>query len=629
MAFLYLFGLDLWPAVALSLFGFLVLRGGNIPLDFGVTLGDTLEAFLGAYFLKYYVELHPLLYRLRDSLGMIVACIMPSLLAAAIIEGTQFLLGSVQLSTFLSAFGDLWSGHAVSALTFAPLLIRWLYRPFFYKTRGEIIEGIFLFGSVIALNVLIFWTPYGTIGSVSLIYVLFIAFIWAALRAGPRGTTLALALTGVIDATAAIYGTGPLHKIPAGQAEFAVQIFLGLLGVIFLMFVSIVEERKEASIQLRSNVNELERAIEKIKFEDQAKTNFLAILAHELRNPLSPIVTCVELLKEDITEPRQRESLDTIESHARTISFLLDDLLDISRITQNRLELRRERVSLQQMVRRSVESVNRFIQSQKHTLEVLVPDEEVLLDGDPVRIEQIIVNLLNNAAKYTDPGGKITLSAVAVPPFASITVADTGIGIAPEKLPGVFEPFGQQGAVVRQPGGLGVGLSLSKRLAEMHGGSIEAKSPGLGAGSSFTVFLPLATGVPSAGRSRNFVNRLRGTAGGAKKKVLIVDDNIPAAEGLASLLKRRGHTVTVAHTGADALEAVQKQNPDCVVLDIGLPDTDGYEVAKKIRAASGPLPKLIALTGYGQEDDKQKSRDAGFDAHLTKPVSADDVEAVL
>jgi len=335
-------------------------------------------------------------------------------------------------------------------------------------------------------------------------------------------------------------------------------------------------------------------------------------------------------LKEDITEPAQKESLEIIESHTRTISLLLDDLLDISRITQNKLELRRERVSLQYAVNRSVESVGRFLKSQRHTVEVFLPNEEIFLDGDPVRIEQILVNLLNNAGKYTDPDGKITVSAVPVGKFASITVKDTGIGIAPEKLAGVFEPFGQQGGIMRQPGGLGVGLSLSKRIAEMHGGLIEARSAGLGYGSSFTVFLPLSSGEAKPGLTRTFVNRLRGSTGAADKKtILIVDDNVPAAKGLASLLSRRGHTTLLAHSGQEALEKARDTKPDCIVLDIGLPDMDGFAVAEKIRAEFSPVPKLVALTGYGQEEDKQKTRAAGFDAHLIKPVTVSDVEAAL
>ena len=632
LAALFLYGYDLWPAYTLSIIGVSLLHNGNLPLDVGISVADTVEALLGAYFLRRYVQLRPMLARMRDSMGLLVACIAPSLVSAFGISALMYFAGSIDVKTWQSTFASIWIEHAVITLSFSPFLIRWLYRPVFYKTKDELIEGAIIFGSLSACSYFLFWTPYGSIGSISLLYVLLIPLLWAALRTGPRGTTLALALVAVISSSGIIFGSGPFSTQNNPQSIFLLQMLLGAIDVIFLIITSIFEERKEAVITLETNVVQLERALKKIRSEDQAKTNFLAILAHELRNPLAPIVTSAELLKTDPSGMADPALIDTIESHAHTISLLLDDLLDVSRITQNKFELRRERVLLSSAVQRSLESVKPFIDSRGHRLDVTLPEEELFLDGDPLRIEQILVNLLNNAGKYTDPGGRITLVCSREGTLAVLCVTDNGIGIETEKLAGVFEPFGQQGAVTRGPGGLGIGLSLTKQLAELHGGTVEAESRGLGHGSTFTVRLPLSAGLVtgSASTPRNFVNRLRARPSVQDfKTILIVDDNEPAAKGLATLLSRSGHTALIALTGKEALEKVASLKPDVVILDIGLPDMSGYEVVQKIRALPEHPRKLIALTGYGQDEDKSKSAEAGFDAHLTKPVSLADVEAVL
>jgi signal transduction histidine kinase len=632
IAVLFLYGYDLWPAITLSIFAVLFFRNGNLPLDISIAIADTIEAFVGAYFLRRYVELNPMLARLRDSMGLLVACIAPTFLSAIIISVTSYFFGFYSLTDIEPMFVAVWIGHAVSALSFSPFLIRWLYRPMFTKTKDELIEGAIIFGGITASVYFSFWTMHTSVGPISFVYILLILLIWASMRTGPRGTTLGLAIVAALGTGGLVFGHGALSLSANPQVNLGVQVLLGALDILFLLFTSTVEERKEAIITLEQNVGQLESAIEKIRSEDQAKTNFLAILAHELRNPLAPIVSSVELMKSDPTIQTDPALIETIETHAHTISLLLDDLLDVSRITQNKFELHRKKLLLSSSVEHALESVKPFIHSRGHTLEVTLPQEELFLDADPVRFEQILVNLLNNAGKYTDTGnGRITLVCSREGRFAVIRVADNGIGIAPEKLLGVFEPFGQRGAVLRTPGGLGIGLSLTKQLAELHGGVVEAHSEGLGAGSTFTVRMPLSSAPekPSVAPF-SFVNRLRNRSTSTLHKIiLVVDDNEPAAKGLIALLNRQGHKAHMALTGADAIEKVQQLKPEVVILDIGLPDMNGYEVAKKIRALAVRPRKLIALTGYGQEDDKAKSADAGFDAHLTKPVSLADVEEVL
>lgn len=631
IAVLFLYGYDLWPAIVLSIFGVFLFRNGNVPFDLSIAVADTIEAVIGAYFLRRYVDLNPMLARLRDSLGLLVACIAPTFAAAVVITSSSYYLGRIPFSGIEDSLVAVWIGHAVSALSFTPFLIRWLYRPFFYKTKDEVAEGVLIFGGLSALCYLTFWTSYSSFGPVSFIYIILLFLIWTAMRSGPRGTTLGLAIFSGIGTSGIIFGHGPLSLAHNPQITLGVQVLLGALDILFLLFASIVEERKEAVISLTRSVGQLQSAIEKIRSEDQAKTNFLAILAHELRNPLAPIVTSIELMKSGPAAHADAELVDTIETHVRTISLLLDDLLDISRITQNRFELRRDRIALRPVINRSIETVQPFLTSRSHSLLVTVPPGDTFLDADPVRLEQMLVNLLNNAGKYTDPGGRITLTCVREGGVAVLRVADNGIGIAPDNLPGVFEPFGQRGAVMRTPGGLGVGLSLTKRLAELHGGTIEAHSRGLGQGSTFTIRLPLSTGAATgpAAAALSFVNRFRSKAAAAPRTILIVDDNETAAVGLATLLTRSGHRAHTAFNGKEALDKIKSLAPEVVILDIGLPDISGYEVAALIRKAEVQPKRLIALTGYGQEDDKTKSAEAGFDAHLIKPVTLKDVEAVL
>jgi len=632
IALLFLYGVDLWPAAFVGIFGILLARNGSVPFDTSFALADTAEAFVGAYFLQKYVRLSPMLARLRDSLGLLVACIAPALVSAAIIVANSYIAGRISLGGLESSFAVIWIGHAVSALSFTPFLIRWLHRPLFYKTRDELIEGAIIFSSLSVCSYFLFWTPFGSLGSVSLVYILLIPLLWAALRTGPRGTTLGLALMAAIGTSGIIYGSSSLSSADNPQSIFLLQILFGALNVLFLIIVSIVEERKEAVVNLRANVGQLEVAIEKIRSEDQAKTNFLAILAHELRNPLAPIVTSIELIKGDPTGEADPALIDTIETHARTISLLLDDLLDVSRITQNKFELRREKVMLSSVVRHSLESVKPFLASRGHELTVSLPKDELILDGDQLRIEQMLVNLLNNAGKYTNPGGHISLLCSREGQQAVLRIVDSGIGIEREKLAGVFEPFGQRGAMLRTPGGLGIGLSLTKQLVELHGGTVEAHSEGPGKGSTFTVRLPLSTATEaiSSPAPLSFVQRLRANRSTTSpQSILVVDDNEPAAVGLAALLNRRGHRAEISLTGTEALRRAAALKPDVVILDIGLPDMNGYEVAAKLLAMPARPRKLIALTGYGQEDDKSKSIEAGFDAHLIKPVSLADVEAVM
>jgi PAS domain S-box-containing protein len=378
------------------------------------------------------------------------------------------------------------------------------------------------------------------------------------------------------------------------------------------------------------DISEQQAAQESLRQADRRKDEFLATLAHELRNPLAPVSNAVMLLKTKGDDAQMREWASTIiERQAQSMARMLDDLLDVSRITRGTLTLQKQRVSLASVVDNAVEVAQPILTARRHQLTINLPSTTIEVEVDPLRLTQLIGNLLINAAKYTDPGGRIELSAVAVDQRVTVSVRDNGIGLEPESIGQIFEMFSQvKAALERSEGGLGIGLALVKGLAELHGGSVEAQSLGLGRGSTFSVHLPLAQSVPSAPRGNSVAQAE--SAEVSQRRVLVADDNRDAATTLQVLLELDGHEVHVAHDGQSALEIAERLQPQIAILDIGMPKLNGYEIARRIRSAEwGPGMRLIALTGWGQEGDRQRALAAGFDAHLTKPVYADELKGLL
>jgi signal transduction histidine kinase/CheY-like chemotaxis protein len=359
---------------------------------------------------------------------------------------------------------------------------------------------------------------------------------------------------------------------------------------------------------------------------DRHKDVFLATLAHELRNPLAPIRNAAQLLGSPTLRSEQLQwARNVIQRQVKHMALLLDDLLDIARITQGKLDLKKERITLNSVVDAAVEAARPLIDGKNHQLNVALPAEPVILDADPLRLCQVILNLLTNAGKYTDAGGHITLSGHIEPNGLILSIKDNGIGIPAESLDGIFTMFSQvEDAQARAEGGLGIGLALVKGLTALHGGTVTARSNGRGQGSEFILNLPLAgpaIGVPASDLA---------APGAVSRRILVADDNQDAAESLAMLLEMSGHLVRVVHDGRAALTIAQTFRPDAVVLDIGMPQLNGYEVAQALRREPwGAGLTLIALTGWGQESDLQRAFDAGFDRHLTKPIDPDALETVL
>jgi signal transduction histidine kinase/CheY-like chemotaxis protein len=364
---------------------------------------------------------------------------------------------------------------------------------------------------------------------------------------------------------------------------------------------------------------------------DRRKDEFLATLAHELRNPLAPIRNSLQVLKMPRVDAATAEKTrEIMERQVHHLVRLVDDLLDVSRVMRGKIDLRRQQVELASVVARAVETAQPLIDAQGHRLDVTAPPESLRLDADPVRLAQVVSNLLTNAAKYTEANGRIRLTARREGDEALLTVRDNGIGIAPDMLLHVFDLFVQADhATTKTQGGLGIGLTLVKNLVEMHGGSVTAHSRGLGEGSEFVVRLPLAKHEPllpepEENNEKQIVSLKSG------HRLLVVDDNHDAAESLAMLLQLQGHDVKVVNDGRSALEVAETFRPHLVFLDIGMPGMDGYEVACKLRQTPG-LEKttLAALTGWGQHSDRRRTAEAGFDHHLVKPPEPDEVERVV
>jgi PAS domain S-box-containing protein len=380
---------------------------------------------------------------------------------------------------------------------------------------------------------------------------------------------------------------------------------------------------------IMTDITRQKRTEEALRLADRRKDIFLATLAHELRNPLAPIRHAVTLLKmPGLSREDAARARDIIDRQSQLMGRLLDDLLDVSRITRGSLELRMRTLDVASVIEPAVESVRPLMEARRHTVTIDVPPTPMYVQADAVRLSQVVANLLTNAAKYTEPGGRITLRAHRDGQTVVLRVIDTGIGIEPELLPHIFEMFSQgKSELQHAEGGLGIGLALVRGLLELHGGSVEARSEGPGRGSEFIVRLPAVTAPASADSSRD-----NGASAGSQTRcrILVADDNRDAADSLGILLEGAGHHVRKAYDGRAALEAAEAFRPDVVLLDIGMPGMDGYEVARRIRAQRwGREMTLVALTGWGQSQDRERARAAGFDHHITKPLEPERLANLL
>ena len=397
-----------------------------------------------------------------------------------------------------------------------------------------------------------------------------------------------------------------------------------------LAFAELEQRVGQRTHELAARNEELRRSEDRLRDADRRKDEFLATLAHELRNPLAPIRSAVAALRSDLVpEEDKREARVIIDRQVGQMTRLIDDLLDVSRITAGKLPMKKERLQLADVLTLAVSTVRPHVDEARHRLIVALPEQPIAVEADEARLAQVFANLLHNACKYTEPGGEITLT-VTRPSESAVEVAvrDTGIGIPPEFLPHLFQKFSQVApALDRSQGGLGLGLSLVHGIVTLHGGRVEARSAGAGHGSEFVVRLPVLPNILPVAEPPE---ALAPAQKRVSRRVLVVDDNTDSADSLALLLRVEGHLVETAHDGAAALELAERFQPDAILLDLGMPRMNGYEVCERIRShAWGRSILMVAQTGWGQEQDRARTLEAGFDAHLTKPIDPAAVQNML
>lgn len=619
LALVFLWGKRMSSAVMLAAFVATASTGAPIAAIITSAIGNPVQALTGAYLFRLF-GFRADFSRLRDTLLLFavslgITTIVPTL---AFISCSMF--GPVMENPG-DVWRTVWAGGILSILVLTPLITGFVQNRRIGRER--LLENGIAVLIVALITYLLFWGRLGMLGGIPLVYFLLVPYFWISLRFSPRSTAFALFTTAVIAISGAVTHIPPGVQI--GQWLFQTQLLLEIFAAIFLIISSSIEDRRRATDELRAHVNQLETTVSEISEQDSAKSDFLAILAHELRNPLAPVLSTLELLRIR-RKPEDEESalVAGAEQRLHMMGRLLDDLLDISRVSEKRLKLQKEHVSLRKLAEQAVDSARPQIEKFNHSLTVTMPSSDATLYADPLRIEQVLVNVLNNAAKYTPQGGLIEFKAEVHGNRAIVTIRDNGTGIEQKMLSRIFEPFIQVSTTKYGTSGVGVGLALAKQLVELHDGSIVALSAGLGRGSTFVIEFPtVPTPAPVAEPAVQVHALDTGTL-----KILIVDDNQAGTEALGRLLKFRGHETILSFSGNDGIAKAYEFEPDAILLDIGLPDVEGYEVARRLRAG-GCNAFILALTGYGQDEDRRKALEAGCDGHLTKPVGLNDIEAAL
>lgn len=628
---LFLVGIELWPLVLVAtvLGGFLA----GFPLLFLILIpiGQTLQAVAGAYLMRL-AKIDPLFRRSRDILFLVlivflVSLISPLFSSLAVVLATDF----SHTSYLIAAFSLRYTGTVLCLLILTPFLLRWFAKPRFSRSWPEILETVAVFALLVVMDVLIFILYIPSVKGIPLVYFLLVPLFWIALRLRPRFVTLALLITTIFGILSLYTGSSLLVGAGFNLRLFQTEEFLIVLAMIFFIIVSIEEDRRLNSNLLRSQVATLENAVARITSESSAKNDFIAILAHELRNPLAPVLSSIEVLKMKERDQEESEMLVMMEGRMQIVQRLLDDLLDISRLTEGKISLKKERIDLEAIIKRAVISTSHYLKERHQLFTFKATKKPLFISGDPVRIEQIFSNLLTNASKYSDPGDQISLTIQKDGDRAKVIVSDTGMGIDPHAIQDIFTPFHQVAPAKQSKKGLGIGLALVRSFVEMHDGTVTAESAGAGRGSTFTVTFPLLPDDAGRPAQKPWTERVSSSALKEKStgpRVLIVDDNDAAAWSMGKLLELKGCSVSYAYDGRQAVEQAINTSPDIILLDIGLPDQDGYMVAKTIRAR-GYHGRLIALTGYSTPDARTKGQESGFEYYLVKPAGFADLKRVI
>ncbi|MBU1292752.1 MASE1 domain-containing protein [Patescibacteria group bacterium] len=483
---LFISGIRLWPFIFIGTLLACLYADLSLLMATSIAVIQTFQAIAGAFLLRK-MHIDPLFRRYRDTFGTITTLALVSFIAPTALLA-WYVLNGVPVSA--AEWGRGYVALLFVLLATTPFVLRWCAKPAFGRHLIELIETLAVFAILIVINYFLFIGGTETILGIPLLYFIFIPFFWIALRLRPRFVTLAVLITSAFAILSTLLYTADT-ELP--QVLFETETFLITISIIFYVIVSLEEDRRLNTNLMRSQLATLENAIARISTESKAKNDFIAILAHELRNPLAPIMSGIDLLKlKGTADKEDEELLEVMHSRMGTVRRLLDDLLDVSRISEGKISIAKERVSLTDTLKRAMEATDHYIKERHQTLVLKGFSQSLFVNGDAVRLEQIFSNLITNASKYSDSGDAITITLLKKKGTARITIKDNGIGISPEGLENIFTPFHQIGDTERTKKGLGIGLALVKSFTEVHEGTIQAESKGLGKGSEFIVELPLA-----------------------------------------------------------------------------------------------------------------------------------------
>ena len=618
-----LFGRRVWPAVFVGAFLVNVVASGSMASSLGIAVGNTLEAVVGALLVERYAAGAQAFDRAQTLLRFtVLAGLISTAISATLGTTTLAITGQAAWTAFGPIWLTWWLGDAAGALIVAPLLVLWGRAPVFGPLRARPLEGTLLLFVVAAVGAVVFGYP--GFSQYPLPFLCIPPLIWAAFRFGQREVATSVALLSAIATWATVRGSGPFVMASDNESLLLLQAFMATIAALTMPVAALVWERK-AIEQERSLLLEREQAARaEAEAANHAKDEFIAMLSHELRNPLAAISNAGQLLQAIETQQGfSTRAVEIINRQVKHLSRLIEDLLDVARVTSGKITLARERVNMAAVVQRSLEVMRGS--GRLDQLDLVVRAEPVWVDADPARLSQIIDNLLMNAIKFTPSGGQIEVQAGSEGDDAVLRIRDNGIGIAPELLPRVFDLFTQGPRTLdRSQGGLGVGLTLAHRLAQAHGGRIVAASEGLAKGSTFVVSLPRADPPRIAPTSQPPSTSTHGSP----KRILIIEDDADGREALRMQLVNAGHDVYAAATGIEGIETAARVKPEIVLLDVGLPGLDGYQVAQRLKVGSD-VPRLIAITGYGRPEDRERALEAGIDQHMTKPVDAAELARLL
>jgi signal transduction histidine kinase len=628
LAAMLLVGYRLWPAVLVGAFVVNLTTAGTITTSAVIAAGNTLEAVAGAMIVRRFAagtaafELVPNIFRFT------VFAAIPSTMISATVGVTCLAISHfVRWDLYGPVWMTWWTGDFVGDLVVAPLLIIWATAPRSTLTLPRLLEALALAAVLIVLGDLIFIHWHSQFGQAeALAYLAVPLLIWAAFRFQQRGAVAAAFLLSAIAVRGTLRGAGPFATGNANESLVLLQTFIGVNTLMALILAAVVAERMRAHHEREQILQRERSARADAEQANRAKDQFLAMLSHELRTPLSPVLLATTLLEDSPDLPGHlSEYIQMIRRNVELEARLIDDLLDLTRITRGKFQLNLTTTDVHEVLRRAVE-ICCAGRAGDLVLKLAAPQHHI--NGDPARLQQVFWNLVNNAAKFTPVGRSITIRSMNVDEQSAIEieVSDTGAGIEPQFLPRLFNAF-EQGDTTRARtfGGLGLGLAITKALAEAHGGTVTAYSAGRDAGATFTVRLPVIADVPQ--REFEPVPKTEPVQKRVQARVLLVEDHEETLQVMAELLRRLGHEVTTASTIKEALKAAGEKHFDLVISDLGLPDGLGHDLMRSLRA--GNHLRGIALSGYGMSEDIQSSREAGFAEHLVKPVDLKKLEDAM